>query len=187
MAQDPNECRSNANVAAGQGGAKLCKLSSLKDPVVRFMLDYWNGKRGERRMPSPDDIDPVEFARHMPSLQLIQVDHDPLEFSYRLLGESVSEVHGGRYRGNKVKDLDEVSAGFGSMMFELFKLVALDRRPYGASGSLDSLGKGYAEFEGVYMPLSFSGERTDRILCASAYRLVLESERIARDLAAAQK
>jgi hypothetical protein len=29
------------------------------------------------------------------------------------------------------------------------------------------------------MPLSFDGARTDRILCASSYRIVPESERLA--------
>lgn len=183
MTRSGSECDTNANVAAGQSGAMLRSLRDLKDPAVRFMLDYWNGKRGPRKMPSPDELDPVEFARHMPNLQLIEVHYDPLDFSYRLLGESVADVHGGNYRGNKVRDLDRLSEGFGTMMFELFQLVALRGRPYAAGGTLESLGKGYTEFEGVYMPLSFDGERTDRILCASSYRIVPESERIARELA----
>lgn len=170
----------NANVAAGQGGARLIRLKDLKDPIVLFVLDYWRTKRGERAMPAPGDVDPVELAPHLPNLQLIQVDYDPFDLTYRLLGGAVVDVHGGNYRARKVKDLDELSPNFGSMMFELFKLVALQRRPYAAGGTLDAMGKGYTEFEGCYMPLSSDGERTDRILCVSSYRIVPESERIAR-------
>jgi hypothetical protein len=173
-----NTYDTNLNAAAGQSGARMKRIKDLRDPIVLFMLDYWKAKRGERRMPHPDDIDPVEFARYMPNLQLIQVDHDPFELSYRLLGEAVSNVHGGNYRSRKVKDLDQLSPKFGSMMYELFKFVALERRPYAAGGTLDAMGKGYTEFEGVYMPLSFDDERTDRILCASSYRIVAENERI---------
>lgn len=179
MTDSDNECKSDAHVVAGHTGARMRRLSELSDPLVRSMLDYWNAKRGDRTMPSPNDIDPVDFPRYLPNVQLIQVDHDPLDFSYRLLGEQVSEIHGGNYRGRKVKDLDQVSEGFGRMMFELFELVALRKRPFAAGGTLESLGKGYTEFEGVYMPLSFDGARTDRILCASSYRIVPESERLA--------
>lgn len=171
----------NLNVAAGQGEARMKRIKDLRDPTVLFMLDYWRAKRGTRRMPHPDAVDPVDFARYLPNLQLIQVDHDPFDLSYRLLGGVVSDVHGGNYKARKVRDLDDLSPKFGSMMFELFRFVALERRPYAAGGMLDAMGKGATEFEGVYMPLSFDDERTDRILCCSSYRVLLESERIARE------
>jgi len=169
-----DECDPRMNEAAGQGAATLIRLKDLSDPIVLFMLDYWKKKRGERRMPSPDDMNPADFARFMPHLQMIQVDWEPFDLTYRLLGGEISDVHGGNYAGRKVRDLDEVSDGFGSMMYELFRMVALDCRPYAAGGTLASLGRGYTRFQGVYMPLSFNGERSDRIVCCSSYEVRAE-------------
>ncbi len=169
-----DECNPRMNEAAGQDGANLIRLKDLTDPVVLSMLGYWNEKRAGRLMPSPDDMNPVDFARLMPHLQMIQVDWEPFDLTYRLLGEEISDVHGGNYRGRKVRDLDAVSDGFGSMMFELFRMVAIDRRPYAAGGTLASLGRGHTGFQGVYMPLSFDGERTDRIVCCSSYEVRAE-------------
>lgn len=70
MAED---CSPNPNEAAHQEGANLVRLRDLTDPVVLFMLSYWKEKRGDRLMPSPSDMNPVDFARIMPHLQMIQV------------------------------------------------------------------------------------------------------------------
>ena len=166
-----DECDPRLNEAAGHNEATLIRLKDLTDPVVLFMLDYWKTKKGDRVMPSPDDMNPVDFARLMPHLQMIQVHWDPFDLSYRLLGEEIADVHGGNYRGRRVLDLNEVSDSFGSMMFELFRMVALDKRAYAAGGTLASLGRGYTRFQGVYMPLSFDGERTDRLVCCSSYEI----------------
>jgi hypothetical protein len=165
------ECDPRANEAAGQDNATLIRLKDLSDPIVLFMFDYWKNKCGDRVMPAPDDMDPVDFARFLPHIQLIQVDWEPFELTYRLLGEEIADVHGGNYRGRKVRDLNAVSDNFGSMMYELFRMVAVDKRPYAAGGTLASLGRGHTEFQGIYMPLSVEGVRTDRIICCSAYKV----------------
>lgn len=168
MAED---CSPNPNEAAHQEGANLVRLRDLTDPVVLFMLSYWKEKRGDRLMPSPSDMNPVDFAWIMPHLQMIQVSWEPFDLEYRLLGEEIAGVHGGNYAGRKVLDLNAVSDGFGTMMFELFRLVAAERRPFAAGGTLSSLGRGYTGFQGVYMPLSADGKRTNRIICCSSYEV----------------
>lgn len=168
MAED---CAPRPNEAARQEGANLIRLRDLTDPVVLFMLNYWKEKRGDRAMPAPADMNPVDFARFMPHLQMIQVSWEPFDLEYRLLGEEIAGVHGGNYAGRKVLELNEVSEGFGTMMFELFRAVAIDKRPYAAGGTLASLGRGYTGFHGVYMPLSADGEKVSRIICCSSYEV----------------
>lgn len=165
------DCSPDPAEAAHQEGAHLIRLKDLTDPVVLFMLNYWTEKRGERLMPAPTDMNPVDFARIMPHLQMIQVSWDPFDLEYRLLGEEIAGVHGGNYAGRRVLDLNEVSHGFGTMMFELFRLVAMERRPFAAGGTLASLGRGHTGFQGLYMPLSADGERANRIICCSSYEV----------------
>jgi hypothetical protein len=55
-------------------------------PAIREIFEYWNTKRGERKMPQRADIDPAEFKRHLPRIMLVDVSWDPLDFVYRLTG-----------------------------------------------------------------------------------------------------
>lgn len=169
---------------AGASGAGLRKLRDLTDPVVLEVLNYWYARRGDRLMPSPQDIDPVDFARHMPNLMMIQVDYDPFRLTYRLIGEEVSHAHGANFRGRQVTDVDETLPHLGTMLHELYKTVALLRRPVGVGGTMQFGGRGYMTFEGAYMPLSVEGERTDRIFTVTTYKPLSASERFKAEMAA---
>lgn len=169
---------------AGASGAGLRKLRDLTDPMVLEMLNYWYAKRGDRLMPAPGDMNPVDFARHMPHLMMLQVDHDPFRLTYRLVGEEVAHSHGTNYRGRQVLDIDERIPRFGTMLHELYKAVATLRRPIGVGGTMEFAGRGHMSFEAAYMPLSVDGERTDRIFTATTYKPLSASERFATELAA---
>tara|TARA_R110000824_G_scaffold366730_2_gene555559 strand:- start:73221 stop:73763 length:543 start_codon:yes stop_codon:yes gene_type:complete len=168
---------------AGASNAGLRKLRDLTDPKVLEVLNYWYAKRGARRMPSPDDIDPVDFARHMPHLMMLQVDYNPFSLTYRLIGEHVAHSHGANMRGRSVLDIDGMKPKLGTMLFELFKAVAERRRPIGVGGEMEFAGGGYMEFEAAYMPLSFDDERADRIFTITVYREVPVTERYKAEFA----
>jgi hypothetical protein len=169
---------------AGASGAGLRKLRDLSDPMVLEILNYWYAKRGARKMPSPKDIDPVDFARHLPHLMMIQVDYDPFRLTYRLIGEEVAYSHGINLRGRPVFDANEHTPQLGSMLHELYKAVATLHRPLGVGGSMEFGGRGHMSFEAAYMPLSFEGERTDRIFTVTSYKQLSAVERFATEMAA---
>ncbi|MCE9650427.1 MAG: PAS domain-containing protein [Parvibaculum sp.] len=171
--------------SAGATGAGLRKLRDLTDPMVLEMLNYWYAKRGERLMPSPSDMNPVDFARHMPHLMMIQVDHDPFMLTYRLVGEEVAHSHGVNLRGRPVLDVNERAPHLGAVLHELYKAVAALRRPVGVGGNMKFAGRGHMTFEAAYMPLSVDGERTDRIFTATSYRPLSVAERFATEMAEA--
>jgi hypothetical protein len=162
---------------AGASSAGLRKLRDLTDPMVLEILNYWYSKRGDRPMPRPQDMDPVDFARHMPNLMMIQVDYDPFRLTYRLIGEEVAHVHGANYRGRSVLDVDKQKSHLGSLLHELYKTVAFRRRPIGVGGSLEFMGRGHMTFEAAYMPLSIEGEHTDRIFTVTSYRPLAPADR----------
>jgi hypothetical protein len=164
---------------AGANSAGLRKLRDLRDPKVLEILNYWYAKRGDRRMPQPGDMDPVDFARHMPNLMMLQVDYEPFRLTYRLIGEEVAQVHGTNFRGRTVQEFDEVKSNLGSLLHELYKAVAMLQRPVGVGGSLEFMGKGHMTFEAAYMPLSFNGDRTDRLFTVTSYKPLSVADRFA--------
>lgn len=160
-------------VLTGNETVAFRRLKDLREPLCIHMLEYWKSVRGSRDMPRPDEMDPIKFARFMPNLLMLQVNWEPFDLTYRLLGEDIVAAHGANFRGRRVIEVDEHKQGFGSLLFDFYKFVAEARRPYAASGSMEYMGRGHVTFEGVYMPLSLDGVRTDRILGASVARPVV--------------
>jgi hypothetical protein len=68
---------------------------------------YWRGKAAGRMLPSRADIDPIEIARLLPDVMLVE-RLDDRRYRYRLIGTENQRAHGinatGRY-------LDEVLPG----------------------------------------------------------------------------
>ena len=168
---------------AGAEKAGLIKLRDLTEPTVLEVLNYWYDKRGTRRMPTPDDVDPAEFRRALPYMMMLQVDHDPFDISYRLIGEHIVASHGHNLRGSSVLEMNKTKPKLGNLLFELFKAVSDLRRPIGAGGEMEFSGGGYMKFESAYMPLSYLGEQTDRILTVTCYRQIPVTERFRDELA----
>lgn len=73
----------------------------LSQPLLLQLYAYWDAKRGHRRFPARDDIDPLELKFILGSLILIDIEPAPLRFRYRLFGSEIARRQGfdmtGRY------------------------------------------------------------------------------------------
>lgn len=168
-----NEVQAGLIQEAGATTSGMIPLRALRDPMVRSMLDYWQSKCGQdgRRLPRPADMDPVDFRQHLPSIAILQVDYDPIELTYRLVGEEVNACIGVACRGRTVRSLDAEHKAYGSMLHELYTWIALNARPVALRGDLNFLGRKYRGFEAVNLPLSDSGERTERLMVVTAFNV----------------
>ncbi len=156
-------------------GIAFRRLKDLREPLCMDMLSYWNELRGERAMPRQDEIDPVRFARHMPHLLVVQIDWDPFDVSYRLLGGDFVDAHGANYRGQRVLESRSHKGRFSEVLFEFYRFVAAAERPYAVAGTMEYTARGRVEVEAVYLPITVGGERTDRILGAAVSRALPKS------------
>lgn len=147
-------------------GIAFRRLRDLQEPLCREMLDYWNEVRGDRAMPRPEEMDPVKFARHMPYLLMVQVNWDPFDLTYRLLGGDLVNAHGCNYRGRRVLDSPSHTGRFNEVLFSFYRFVAEAKRPYAVCGTMEYAARGPVSTEAVYLPLSLDGRRADRILGA---------------------
>lgn len=67
--------------------------SIADDPILSSLWRYWDAKRGRRRMPLRNEIDPSEIPRLLPYLQL--VEHvEGKGFRYRLTGTAIAQGYG---------------------------------------------------------------------------------------------
>ena len=72
----------------------------------RPLLRYWSDRRHGRAAPSRSDIDPLDLPFPLlPHVLLIDVEREPLDFSYRLSGTAADTIHGLSLKGVRVLDL----------------------------------------------------------------------------------
>lgn len=80
---------------------RICGTGFLAGGSVRLrrFYDYWNAKRGDRLMPARADIDPAEITDLLPGIIMIDVGHDPLTLTYRLVGTNEVMARGSNPTG----------------------------------------------------------------------------------------
>jgi hypothetical protein len=71
---------------------------------TQAIYQYWNTKRGTRKMPARRDIDPVEMKAWLAGIQLIDVFHHPRRLVYRLVGQVDVDFRGYNPTGKTVEE-----------------------------------------------------------------------------------
>jgi hypothetical protein len=77
----------------------------LDDNRLRRLFAYWLDKRGERLFPAKAEIDPVEFAYVLGYVTLVEVEHAPRRYRFRLDGSILVELSGTNYTGRYLDEL----------------------------------------------------------------------------------
>ncbi|MGP1397760.1 MAG: PAS domain-containing protein [Inquilinaceae bacterium] len=78
----------------------------IRTDLARSLLRYWEQKRGDRPMPARKDIDPTELVSLLPRLKLVDVEHNPRRYRFRLVGTELVTVYGRDYTNMYLDQLD---------------------------------------------------------------------------------
>jgi hypothetical protein len=136
----------------------------VSHPTLVGLHRYWDGKRGGRMMPARRDLDPSEIVKLLPYIYMVDVEHDPLRFRYRLIGTAICTFLGRDYTGRTV---DEATYGKGEgldRLLQLFTTVAETRAPVAYKGNIWYVsGREWRQVEALLMPLSHDGVTVDII------------------------
>ena len=124
-------------------------------------LEYWQRKRGARRMPARRDIDPLEIADLLPNIVLVDVERDPLDFRYRLIGTSITAHLARDYTGTCFSSLPHQQPG--SRVWETGVRIIAEKEPIFSDIPYvgpDRWVRGYGD---LYMPLSENDDDVNMI------------------------
>ena len=137
-------------------------------PSTRAVYEYWDSKRRGRPMPSRADIDPNEIRDLLPGIILIDVAHDPLRLTYRLVGTDEVEARGYDPTGKDVGEhVFAVTPAFGLETYALAAargVVVYDQEPWSAPNPR------LCEVGSVVMPLSSDGKTVNKLMAFCDYR-----------------
>lgn len=133
---------------------------------IDFVLAYWQEKKGDRVLPSRADIDPMDIARVLPRVMMVEVSHDPLEFRYRVAGTGLFAMHGQELTGKLARELDPPE--YGALIHRHYAEVIERRAPclHLIELNVDYLATSYAR---LILPLSSDGKVIDRLITCEAH------------------
>lgn len=138
---------------------------SVCSPGVREMYEHWLELRGGRVLPFRSDFDPARIKRHLPSIMLVDVQWEPLDFVYRLVGTREAETRGYDPTGRRVADA--FFANSAEHALDNYRYVAMEKSVLYDCESVSVPGNRYVGDESVFLPFTLGGERVDQILVYS--------------------
>lgn len=147
-----------SSVAIGQD-------DQIANPLLRRIFAYWQAKAAKRgALPARADIDPVDLARALPAVSLIEVRHDvmgrPGRLRYRVMGGLHVEIMGRDATGELI-DVGSAENDAAAQAIATGRPVLAARKFSPANGVALS-------FEALVCPLAADGRRVDMLLCAVA-------------------
>ncbi|WP_416899640.1 MAG: PAS domain-containing protein [Minwuia sp.] len=131
-------------------------------PKTQELLDYWNGLRGDREMPSRKEIDPVDLRRLLPHIMITEIEPDTGRFLFRLVGTRVTVMYG---NDNTGKYLDEVYFGRHREAITRSYVTAYETRaPHHCWMKFTNREGLEFDMERLILPLSSDGQRVDKLI-----------------------
>jgi len=88
----------------------VVQCDDIQETRLRELFEYWNAKRGERRMPLRSEIDPAEIPALLPHMMLVDTAETLEDFRYRLFGTSVCHGFGHDRTGVRFGDLPKIDS-----------------------------------------------------------------------------
>ena len=120
--------------------------------LIEQGLDYWDSKRRGRRMPARRDIEPAEILVLLPYVVLVDVERDPVDFRYRLVGTGVAARIGRDRTGERFSALLQQSEG--SEAWKTALRIPEEKRPIVSNIPYVDFNRWASSYREISMPLS---------------------------------
>ncbi|MEZ5833040.1 MAG: PAS domain-containing protein [Dongiaceae bacterium] len=146
-------------------------VGELSSPIGTELYEYWERKRGTRRMPSRADIDPADLKRILPNIILAKIDRDG-RVRFTLVGTRCVAHAGMDYTNHYLDELD-FSCDFDTDWHEVYRVLQRERRPVFGTVKTFLKDARVCELADVLLPLSDDGETVTHCISIEDARLGL--------------
>lgn len=132
------------------------------------LFRYWERKRGTRKTPARNDIDPIEMDRRLlPNLMLCEVLEHGAGMRFRLVGTALVKRLGFDPTGQRLSDLPR--AGYFDFLGSLARRAYAEVAPIYGESAFYWASKGRLDAFHLFLPLSAGGIAPSILLVGAAY------------------
>jgi hypothetical protein len=143
-------------------------LAAPSDPNIVEIFQYWDKKRGARRMPRRTEIDLAELRGLVHNLMLLDVVEPGRLYRVRLVGGAIVDFAGLNITGEWAETRMPPDAA--AQMIAILTSVVITRAPrFRAGRAYWHAGKSYRRYEACFLPLSPDDDRVDKIMTGIAF------------------
>ena len=135
--------------------------SDIAHPELAALREFWDQKRGARRMPARADIDVQELKRWLGHLALLDVVDGGRDFVFRVHGVDLVELFGFDMTG---KAVSEATSAVETLVAEEYRRVVNDKAPLLVRRQHGQPDRDFVNISKLILPLSPDGETVDMIL-----------------------
>jgi PAS domain len=136
-------------------------LKMLTSPLVRGFLAYWECIRAGRTAPGWAEIDPAAIKPLLPFLLLAEVQNEPFDLRYRLVGSEVVASYGYDPTWDSLRSTHRATE---DIWYDLYRRVIETRRPCFGQYTLENGPRDVARVDTGTFPLAGDGLTSDRII-----------------------
>ena len=136
--------------------------------VLAAFFDYWDARRGNREMPSRQDIDPADIPQLLPHIALIDVVEGGARFRYRLVGTAVVDGFNRNLTNRHADELDIPQVSRDAVHIQ-YRAVLRKRRPIYLRNVYRLPSGATAMTRRVLAPLSPDGKAITMIIAALVF------------------
>ncbi len=133
---------------------------------------YWQRMRGDRALPSRRDLDPTEIPSLLPFVMLVDVEPEPLDFRFRLIGGAVQRIIERDTQRRRFSSIPFMAEG--NPIWTDYARVVNERRPLISDLTYVGNDRSVRRLRHCLMPLSNDGSNVNMIF------VVVEIERVGR-------
>jgi hypothetical protein len=142
-------------------------IEQITSPRVRRLHEYWRSKRlPGQPFAFRKDIDPTDLRDLLALITILDVEHAPLRFRYRLVGTRVVEYNHQEFTGQY---LGEVGWQDEAMLLGAYEQSVVERRPSCGFYAWDLRSGGIGRCEFGIFPLTNDGETIHQIISIEDY------------------
>lgn len=156
---------------------KIENLSAYT-PLIQQGYSYWLSKCHGRELPKWRDIDPAEIKSLLPSIVIIHVLRDPLDFVERITGDNILEHSSTNSMGKNWRDYE--GRGPGSNIWKAFLHVVETQKANFQIIPYVGPHREFMKVESVICPISDDGININKIMAFVEFCAPSEGENSGR-------
>lgn len=140
------------------------EVGELREPEFLQAIVYWHTRRGQKPMPSRADISPVDIAKILSKIMLVDVLPGPPHFRYRVFGTSIADWMHFDATGQTLDAIEPKN--YRQMLFATYMECVGARSPVAHRILWDTRDVAH-RYKRLMMPLSTDARNVDMLLITS--------------------